>query len=297
VKAIRAPAMWTILGRRTSSNVMLPLWVADELGIPFEQVDLGGEFGGLDRPGYLAKNPNGLVPTIDDDGFVLWESNAIVRYLANKHGKGTMAPSDPKEYADADRWMDWQQTTVLPVMTVTSFGQGEPDTILSGVKLLIEAGMWPVALLVFFASITVPVVKIVVMIFLLVSVQMRSRWRPRPGCGCSISSINSRTRCGTAKASGACTRPHCMAVRIMTCRESCAGSPPISACIMCTICAAGFPITGCPKCCASIRRRCGFRTCGARAPTIGAGCRSSNVGGGSRPGMAKRRVSGSICRR
>jgi paraquat-inducible protein A len=68
---------------------------------------------------------------------------------------------------------------VLPVMTVTSFGQGEPDTILSGVKLLIEAGMWPVALLVFFASITVPVVKIVAMVFLLVSVQTRSRWRPR----------------------------------------------------------------------------------------------------------------------
>jgi paraquat-inducible protein A len=68
---------------------------------------------------------------------------------------------------------------VLPVMTVTSFGQCEPDTILSGVKLLIEAGMWPVALLVFFASIIVPVVKIVVMMFLLVSVHMRSRWRPR----------------------------------------------------------------------------------------------------------------------
>jgi paraquat-inducible protein A len=68
---------------------------------------------------------------------------------------------------------------VLPVMTVTSFGQGEPDTILSGVKTLIGAGMWPVALLVFFASITVPVLKIVAMIFLLISVQRRSRWRPR----------------------------------------------------------------------------------------------------------------------
>src|SRR5918996_5446973 len=68
---------------------------------------------------------------------------------------------------------------VLPVMTVTSFGQGEPDTILSGVKVLIAAGMWPVALLVFFASITVPVLKIVAMVFLLISVQRRSRWRPR----------------------------------------------------------------------------------------------------------------------
>ena len=68
---------------------------------------------------------------------------------------------------------------LLPVMTVTSFGHGEPDTILSGVKTLIQAGMWPVALLVFFASITVPVLKIVALVFLLISVQRRSRWRPR----------------------------------------------------------------------------------------------------------------------
>jgi paraquat-inducible protein A len=68
---------------------------------------------------------------------------------------------------------------LLPVMTVTSFGQGEPDTILSGVKTLIAAGMWPVAILVFFASITVPVLKIVALIFLLISVQRRSPWRPR----------------------------------------------------------------------------------------------------------------------
>ncbi len=68
---------------------------------------------------------------------------------------------------------------LLPVMTVTSFGKGEPDTILSGVKQLIAAGMWPVAILVFFASITVPVLKILAMIFLLISVQRRSRWRPR----------------------------------------------------------------------------------------------------------------------
>jgi paraquat-inducible protein A len=68
---------------------------------------------------------------------------------------------------------------LLPVMTVTSFGQGEPDTILSGVKVLIQAGMWPVALLVFFASITVPVLKIVALTWLLISVQRRSRWRPR----------------------------------------------------------------------------------------------------------------------
>jgi paraquat-inducible protein A len=68
---------------------------------------------------------------------------------------------------------------LLPVMTVTSFGKGEPDTILSGVKLLIDAGMWPVALLVFFASITVPVLKIICLTYLLITVQRRSHWRPR----------------------------------------------------------------------------------------------------------------------
>src|SRR6516225_7654355 len=65
---------------------------------------------------YLAKNPNGLVPLIDDDGFLLWESNAIVRYLAGKHATGSMLPSDPQRRADADRWMDWQTTTLQPAM-------------------------------------------------------------------------------------------------------------------------------------------------------------------------------------
>jgi glutathione S-transferase len=67
-------------------------------------------------------NPNSRVPTIDDDGFVLWESNAVTRYLCNKHDKGGLAPSDPQDYADADRWMDWQQTTVLPIMTPIFWG-------------------------------------------------------------------------------------------------------------------------------------------------------------------------------
>ena len=77
--------MLKILGRRTSGNVMLPLWAADELGIAYEQVDIGGDFGGNDQPEYLAKNPNGLVPTIDDDGFVLWESNARAETAGSDH--------------------------------------------------------------------------------------------------------------------------------------------------------------------------------------------------------------------
>ncbi|MGA0060647.1 MAG: glutathione S-transferase family protein, partial [Planctomycetota bacterium] len=114
--------MLKIWGRATSANVMKPLWVCDEMGVPYEHEEVGGSFGRTKDAAYLAMNPNSRVPTIVDDGFVLWESNAIVRYLANKHGKGSMAPSDPREYADADRWMDWQQTTVLPVMTPIFWG-------------------------------------------------------------------------------------------------------------------------------------------------------------------------------
>ena len=114
--------MLTIYGRRTSANAMLPLWAADELGLEFEQVDIGGPFGGNDRPEYLEKNPNGLVPTIDDDGFVLWESSAITRYLCAKHGLGTLCPTDPHQRARAEQWMDWRLTTVMPMMTPIFWG-------------------------------------------------------------------------------------------------------------------------------------------------------------------------------
>ena len=78
----------------------------------YERIDAGGAFGLTRDPEYLALNPNGLVPTISDDGFVLWESNAIVRYLAARHGSGTMWPEDLREHADAERWMDWQLGTL-----------------------------------------------------------------------------------------------------------------------------------------------------------------------------------------
>ena len=114
--------MLKILGRRSSGHVMLPLWVADELDLEAEQVDIGGEFGGNDRPEYLAKNPNGLVPTLDDDGFVLWESNAITRYLCSKYGLGSLCPEDPQERALAEQWMDWKLTIVMPMMTPIFWG-------------------------------------------------------------------------------------------------------------------------------------------------------------------------------
>ena len=114
--------MLKILGRRTSGNVMLPLWAADELGLDYEQVDLGGGFGGNDQADYLAMNPNGLIPTIDDDGFTLWESGAITRYLCSKYGVGTLCPTDPQARALAEQWMDWKLTTVMPMMTPIFWG-------------------------------------------------------------------------------------------------------------------------------------------------------------------------------
>ncbi len=109
--------MLTIHGRTNSSNVQKVLWALRELDVPFERRDAGGAFGVVDTPEYKAMNPNSRVPTMEEDDFVLWESNAIVRYLAGRHGAGTLCPEDPQVRADADRWMDWQQTTVAPQIT------------------------------------------------------------------------------------------------------------------------------------------------------------------------------------
>jgi len=105
--------MLTIWGRANSLNVQKVMWCIAELAIPHRRIDIGGAFGGNDRPEYRAKNPNGLVPVLEqDDGFILWESNTIVRYLAAKYGAGTLWPEDPARRADAERWMDWSLTTV-----------------------------------------------------------------------------------------------------------------------------------------------------------------------------------------
>ena len=114
--------MLKVWGRKTSSNVQKVLWCCGELGLAFERVDIGGPFGGNREPEYLALNPNGLVPTIEDDGFVLWESNSIVRYLAAKHENGGLWPAEPRRRADADRWMDWQSCTVGPAMVAVFRG-------------------------------------------------------------------------------------------------------------------------------------------------------------------------------
>jgi glutathione S-transferase len=104
--------MLKIWGRTNSINVQKVLWCCAELKLEYDRVNAGGQFGVNNTPEYLAMNPNGLVPTINDDGLVLWESHAIVRYLARKHGAGSLWPADEKACADADRWMEWYSTTL-----------------------------------------------------------------------------------------------------------------------------------------------------------------------------------------
>jgi glutathione S-transferase len=105
-----------ILGRLSSINVQKVVWCADELGLKYERTDVGGSFGGNKSPEYLALNPNGLVPTIDEDGFILYESNAIVRYLAGRYSKSALWPEDLRRRADVDRWMEWLSTSLVPAM-------------------------------------------------------------------------------------------------------------------------------------------------------------------------------------
>lgn len=115
--------MRKVLGRANSSNVMKVIWVLEELGLPYERVDVGGPFGGTDTPEYRAVNPNGVVPTLVEGTYVLWESNAMVRYLCAAHAPGhAMWPDDVQARGSIDRWMDWQQTTLGRAQTVVFQG-------------------------------------------------------------------------------------------------------------------------------------------------------------------------------
>lgn len=102
--------MLRIWGRKTSVNVQKVMWAVAELGLPHERIDAGGAFGRLETPEFGKLNPNRLVPVIEDDGFVLWESHAIVRYLAVAHGSGRLAGTDVRQRALADQWMEWAST-------------------------------------------------------------------------------------------------------------------------------------------------------------------------------------------
>ena len=110
--------MLKIWGRNTSSNVQKVIWALGEMKLPFERIDVGGAFGKTKEAAYLAMNPNSLVPTLEEeDGFTLWESNSIVRYLAAKHQNRTLEPADLRTRALAHKWMDWQLSVMAPAIT------------------------------------------------------------------------------------------------------------------------------------------------------------------------------------
>ena len=106
--------MLKVWGRRSSANVQKVMWLLGELKLVYEHVQAGGPYGIVSEPKFRAMNPNGLVPVIEDDGLVMWESNAILRYLAATYGKDKFWFADPKARAPTDQWLDWAGTTFQP---------------------------------------------------------------------------------------------------------------------------------------------------------------------------------------
>jgi len=112
--------MLRVWGRRSSFNVQKVMWLIGELDLVHEHIDAGGPFGGLDTPEFLAMNPHGRVPVIRDGEIVVWESHAILRYLAARHGGGFWS-DDPATRVPVDGWMDWSQTALQPDFLVGVF--------------------------------------------------------------------------------------------------------------------------------------------------------------------------------
>jgi glutathione S-transferase len=108
--------MLIVHGRANSANVMKVLWCLEELGTPYERRDAGMEHGVVDTPAYRTMNPNGRIPTIEEDGAVIWESNSCMRYVCLRAGgdAGGLYPAAPAKRAGVDRWMDWQLSTLSP---------------------------------------------------------------------------------------------------------------------------------------------------------------------------------------
>jgi glutathione S-transferase len=106
--------MLRIWGRRSAFNVQKVMWLIGELGLEHDSIEAGGSFGGLDTPDFLRMNPQGRIPVIDDGGMIVWESHAIIRYLAARYGAGRYWPKDVGLRSYADRWMDWSLATLQP---------------------------------------------------------------------------------------------------------------------------------------------------------------------------------------
>jgi glutathione S-transferase len=105
--------MLEIWGRKNANQVIQVLWTLSELGVDYERHSIGTESGDLDTDGYKSLNPNSKIPTIRDNGFVLWESHAIIRYLARKYGFGNLYPEDPQKAAISDQWMTWSTDSFM----------------------------------------------------------------------------------------------------------------------------------------------------------------------------------------
>lgn len=106
--------MLTLWGRERGLCVKKVLWCLAELKLDFKRIDAGKQYGVTDTEEYLKMNQNGLVPTLKDDDFVLWESNAIMRYLALEYGDDALYPSAPRQHGDVNRWLDWQNGALWP---------------------------------------------------------------------------------------------------------------------------------------------------------------------------------------
>lgn len=106
--------MITVWGRASSTNVQKVLWTLDELGLPYERVDCGREYGGLDTVEFRAMNPNGRIPVMKDGDIILWESNTICRYLCRTRHETGLYPEEPDKAAEVEKWMDWQLATLWP---------------------------------------------------------------------------------------------------------------------------------------------------------------------------------------
>ena len=137
--------MLEIWGRKNSSNVIPVMWTLDELGVEHTRHNVGGSFGGLDTEAYGQLNPNRTIPTINDNGFVLWESTPVVRYLCRQYGTGSLCPQDSGQAALADQWMEWFKANVFPHFIPVFFGlvrqpkeQQDPEKIAEAARAIGE---------------------------------------------------------------------------------------------------------------------------------------------------------------
>ena len=137
--------MLEVWGRKNSSQIIQVMWTVGELGLEHVRHNLGGSFGGLDTQEYGRMNPNRKVPTINDNGFVLWESYAIIRYLSRQYGTGSLWPDDPHQVALADQWMEWSQETVSILFPVfwalvrTPLDKRDPEKIAASARATAKA--------------------------------------------------------------------------------------------------------------------------------------------------------------